>query len=633
MLRGMRQASSNWLGRIVMAVILGAIAVSFAIWGIADIFRGFGRSTVARIGSTEITVEQFRRIYNDRLQQLGRELRRPITPDLARAFRLEEQLIQQLVAEASLDQRARQLGLNLSDEEVAREIMADPNFKSPGGAFDPYRFQLIIRNAGYTEAAFTNEQRRLTMRREVAESINGELNPPKAMADAYNRFDNEQRAIDYVVFDASKAGDIPTATPEELAKYYDAHKAQYRAPEYRSAVVLSVTPADIAKAADVSDDDARKFYEANKARFGQPEKRQVEQIAFPNADEAAAAAARIEKNEITFEALAKERGLTDKDIDLGLLTKAAMVDTAIADAAFALAEGATSAPVKGRFNTVLLHVSKIEPEQVKPFEEVSADIKKAIASDRAKADIATLHDSIEKERDTGLKLSEVAAKLKLQARTIDAIDPKGLDANGQTVAGVPAELVGNIYASDVGVENEPLQSGGGYIWFDVTGVKPARDRTLDEVKAKVEEDWRNEQIAQRLKTKATEMADKVKAGTSFADAAAAEGVAVRTTFGLKRSANAPGTSPQLVQAVFASAKGDVGQAVGASATEMIVFQLTDIAAPAANAESPDMKRIEDAMRRALAEDLLSQYVARLQTDYGATINMDALRSVSSPTDQ
>ena len=87
MLRGIRKASSNWLGRIVMGVVLGLIAISFAIWGIGDIFRGFGRSTVAKIGSTEITVEQFRQIYNDRLQQLGRQLGRPITPDQARLLR------------------------------------------------------------------------------------------------------------------------------------------------------------------------------------------------------------------------------------------------------------------------------------------------------------------------------------------------------------------------------------------------------------------------------------------------------------------------------------------------------------------------------------------------------------------
>src|ERR1043166_5849477 len=99
MLRGIRTASSNWLGRIVMGVVLGLIAISFAVWGIGDIFRGFGRSTVAKIGSTEITVDQFRQIYNDKLQQISRERGRPVTQEQAREWQLGQLLAGQLVAE------------------------------------------------------------------------------------------------------------------------------------------------------------------------------------------------------------------------------------------------------------------------------------------------------------------------------------------------------------------------------------------------------------------------------------------------------------------------------------------------------------------------------------------------------
>src|SRR5215831_18029881 len=77
MLRGLRKASSNWLGKAVMAAVVGFLVISFAIWGIGDIFRGFGRSTVAKIGGAEITIEQFRTLYNDRLQQYSRQLGRP----------------------------------------------------------------------------------------------------------------------------------------------------------------------------------------------------------------------------------------------------------------------------------------------------------------------------------------------------------------------------------------------------------------------------------------------------------------------------------------------------------------------------------------------------------------------------
>src|SRR5262245_11680450 len=268
MLRGMRKASSNWLGRAVMGVVLGLIAVSFAIWGIGDIFRGFGRSTVAKIGSTEITVEQFRQIYNDRLQQLGRQLGRPITPDQARLLQLDRQLAGQLVAEAALDQRARQLRLNLSDAEVARQIMNDPSFRGPTGNFDRARFEQMIRSAGYNEPRFAAEQKRLTLRRELADTINGELTTPKSLEQALNRYEHEQRAIDYLTLDRGKAGDVAAPTREALAAYYETHKANFRAPEYRSIVTLSLTPAELAKPDEVSEDDARRYYEANLGRFG-----------------------------------------------------------------------------------------------------------------------------------------------------------------------------------------------------------------------------------------------------------------------------------------------------------------------------------------------------------------------------
>src|SRR5689334_23991569 len=92
MLRGIRNASSGWVGKIIMAVVMGVLIVSFGIWGIADIFRGFGQSTVAKVGGTEISVNEFRQLYTDRLQQIGRQFGRPLTMDQARADRKSTRL-------------------------------------------------------------------------------------------------------------------------------------------------------------------------------------------------------------------------------------------------------------------------------------------------------------------------------------------------------------------------------------------------------------------------------------------------------------------------------------------------------------------------------------------------------------
>ena len=118
MLRGMRKASSNWLGKIVMAVVMGVLIVSFGVWGIADIFKGFGQSSLAKVGGTEISTEQFRQIYTDKLQQLGRQFGRPLTMEQARAFGLDRQVLQQTIAEAALDEEARRMGLGQSEAVI-----------------------------------------------------------------------------------------------------------------------------------------------------------------------------------------------------------------------------------------------------------------------------------------------------------------------------------------------------------------------------------------------------------------------------------------------------------------------------------------------------------------------------------
>jgi peptidyl-prolyl cis-trans isomerase D len=616
-----------------MAVVLGLIAISFAVWGIGDIFRGFGRSTVAKIGSTEITTEQFRQIYNERLQQFSRQIGRPIPPDQARALKLDEQIAAQLMMEASLDQRARQLRLNLSDAEIARQIMEDPNFRNISGRFDRARFDQIIRSAGYTEARYTSEQRRLTLRREIAESVGGDMVVPKTAADALHRFENEQRAVDFVIIDRNQAGDVAAPSAEEVAKYFEANKGRFQAPEYRTVVLLRLTPAELARPDEVSDADARRYYEDNLARFGTPERRQVQQIVFPSEADAQTAVERLNGG-LDFAALASERGLSERDMDLGLVTKAALVDRAIADAAFALAEGAVSAPVQGRFGTTIVRVVKIEPDQSRKFEDVAADIKQMLALDRAKVELGARHDKIEDERAAGQRLTEIAEKFKLTARTIDAVDGAGRDPDGKPVADLPSEVdvVANAFKSQVNVENDPVQvPGGGYIWYEVTAIKPSRERALEEVRAQVEQRMRDEEIAQRVKAKATALFEKAKTGAALADLVGEDGLKVESTFGLRRGKPVGALSARALFAIFRTAQGEPGMAEGANATEWTVFRVTDIGVLAA--EEAETKRIEDNLRRSMTDELTAQYIQRLQADVGATLNTEAMRRAIGGTDQ
>jgi len=608
-----------------MAVVMGILIVSFGIWGIADIFRGFGQSTLAKVGHTEISTNEFRQIFTDRLQQMGRQFGRPLTMEQARAFGFDRQVLQQIIAEAALDEEARRLGLGVSDAEIMRGIYTDPLFKGVGGGFDPQRFQSIVRQMGYTEPRYLADRRKIALRRQIVDTMTAGLQPSKTLLEALSRFQNEQRSIEYIKLGAAQAGTIDPPSPETLAAYFDDHKAQFRAPEYRKIVFVAITPEDIGKWSDVSDEDAKKLFEQRRDRYGSPEKRQVSQIVFPNVEEAQAARSRIESG-LSFEDLAKERNLNSADVDLGLVAKSGILDSAIADAAFSLSSGEVSQPVKGRFGVTLVKVGTIQPGIEPSYESVAQELKKDIATERARNEVATLRDKMEDERGGGASVIEAAQKLGLNPVTVEAVDRSGLTPDGQPVKSIPPGLnvVAQAFNSDVGVDNDPIQYKGGYVWYDVLGITPPRDRSLDEVKDKVEARWREDEIANRLRTKATEMVQKLGQGGKLADEASSLGLKVETASGFRREGSVPGVPEGLITAAFRTAKDAAGQTPGTGGTEWFVFRVTDVTTPPVDLASGEMKNLKETLQRSMSDEQLAQYVARLQKDIGTSINEVAL---------
>ncbi len=627
MLRGIHKATSTWVGKAVMAVVMGGLIISFAIWGIGDIFRGFGLNSALKIGNTEISIEQFRQYYTERLQQLSRQVGRPITPDQARATGIDRQVLSQLVAETTLDEQAKALRLGIGNDEIASRITNDPSFRGLNGQFDRTRFVEIIRQAGFTEGRFVEEQRRVILRRQIALSIGGEFNVPVTAMAALNQYQNEKRAIEYLALGPAQAGDIPAPTPEVLSKFFEERKVLFRAPEYRKITLLSMSPADLAKPDAVSDADAKTYYEQHKASYGTPERRELHQIIFPNPEEAAAAHERIAKG-ASFADLAKERGLKDSDTDVGMVTKAEVIDPAVADAAFALKADEVSTPVQGRFGTVLLQVGKIEPGNQKTYEEVAPQIKREIAENRAKTEIGNLRDKFEDERAAGATLAETAKKLGLKSRTIDAVDRSGRGPDGKPIADLPKspDAIAAGFGSDVGVDNDPLQlPNGGYLWYDVTGITPARERTLDEVKDQVETRWRDDEIAKRLQAKTDDMLGKFKAGTTLAQLATESGLKVVTAADLQRGKPGGFAPAKLVDAAFKTIKGVPASAEGDQVTARFVFRVTDVVD--ATLDPIASKAIATSLQNSYTDDIIGAYVTRLENDFGVTLNQQALTQV------
>ncbi len=621
MLRGIRKASENWFGRIAMAVVLFFIAGSFTVWGINDIFRGFGRSTLAKIGDVEIPVEQFRQNYNLRLEQISAQLGHPLPPDQASALGLDRQVLDDMIAQAGLDQRARQMRLGISNAEISRRITSNPNLQTKEGQFDRAKFELALRNMGTNEQRYIADQRQTALRRQIVDTVGGGIAVPKAWLEAINQYRNEQRSIEYLALGPAQAGDIPRPTDDQLSKYFSERKMMFRAPEYRKIDTVTVTPAELAKWMEVSDDDLKKAYVDRRASFTVPERRHVEQIVFPNLADARAAADRI-KSGVSFQALAAERGFKEQDIDLGTVQKSAIIDPKTADVAFALKDGEVSAPLQGEFGAVLVTVLKIEPAVTKSLAEIAPLLRNDMALERAKTQVGEIHDKIEDARAGGATVEEAAAQLKLPVVSFDAVDRSGRDPRGKPVVNLPhgADIVRDAFASDVGVDNDPIEADAGYIWYDVAAITPAHDRTLDEVKGEVEAQWHDDEVASRLKSKATDLLDKLKSGSPLDALAAADGLKIQTAADLKRGAGNGIISAREVETIFHTAKDAFGSAAGDLPTQWLVFRLTEVKTPGLDPASPDAKQIEQTLQPQLADEVIGQYVSWLENDLGTTVN-------------
>lgn len=626
MLQGIRDATQHWLGKIILTVIFTLLIAGVGIYGVEEFFRGGASNRVATVGSTPITAEQVRQAYQNQLQRYQAQLKRALTPDQARMLGLDRQVMSQLITEAALDQKTHDLGLAVPDAAVIRAIHEEKSFQNAQGQFEPQLFYQTLQRAGLNEGLFVREQRSVIARLQLAEAVSSDLHVPVAMREAVHRYTTERRAAAYLMLTPSTAGQIPDPTDDELKTWYEANKSGFRAPEFRAANLLVVEPDALAKPDAISESDARAAYGLNKDRYGSPEKRTIQQIVFPDAAAAEAARKAIEDGSKTFEAIATERGTDDKDLTLGTLTKSELFDKAVADAAFALPEGGVSQPVQGRFGTVLLRVTKIEPGTVKPFEEVEGEIRKGLALARARDSIETTRDAIEDQRAGAKPLSDIATERGLKLVVVKAVDPQGKDPSGRKDTDIPdAETVlPALFRAEIGGDNEPLRTKtGGYIWYDVTNIDPAHDKPLDEVKDAVKAGWTAAETAKRLQAKGRELADKVNKGASMEDAAKEVGVNPQDVQDLARNQPKDMLTADDVNLIFATPVGKAGSAAAGDARA--VFKVTAATVPAFVADSPSDKTITQSFQAALADDVLSQFIAEVQKNAGVKVDAAALR--------
>ncbi|MBZ9882687.1 peptidyl-prolyl cis-trans isomerase [Mesorhizobium sp. CA10] len=625
MLGILRSAAGTWVAKALLSLLV----VSFLAWGATTRMVGGvlgGHHAVITAGGTEVSINEYRLAYDRQLSLLSQQYGQRVTHEQAKLLGVDNQVLAQLVSGAVLDEQARKLGLGLSKDRLAELTREDPAFKGPGGQFDRRTFEYLLRQLGMRPEDYLRNRSQVAVRQQIVEAISDGLKVPQTFLKAVSLYRGEDRTIDYVVLPKTLVQPIEAPSDSALKTYFDANKKNYAAPEYRKFSYVRLEPQDIMDPSAVTDQQISEDYNKNIARYTTPEMRTIEQLVFKTPDAAKAALDSL-KAGATFDKLVTAEGKTQADTLLGTLAKDKIADKAVADAAFSLNANEVSQVVQGAFGPVLLRVTEIKPQVVKPLSEVSGQIRKDLALGEASRILLDVHDSYEDTRASGASLAQAAEKLKLKVVTIDAIDRTGQRPDGTIVNDLPesAELIKSVFAAEPNTENEGLTTAGnGFVFYEVQSVTPARDRTLDEVRKKVVADWTEAETDKRLDAKAQELEKRLKAGTALDVIAGELKLEKQTKRGLKREADDADFGKEGAAAMFGVGEGGTGLIPSPTGDGQILFKVAEVFEPAGADGSAVPDDAQKSFGAGMSDDLLDQLVAQLQSQYDVRIDPNAV---------
>ncbi|WP_108882874.1 SurA N-terminal domain-containing protein [Anderseniella sp. Alg231-50] len=615
MLTALRSKSGGIIAKVFIALLAG----SFAVWGIEDMLRGGNSETLAKVGDREIGSYEFSEAFNRQLSVYSRRLGETITPDRARQLGIDRQILGDLMRDAALDSQAAALGITMPERVVAQRVADSPQFQGADGTFNANSFRNLLRQNGFSEQQFFAVERESMTRQVISQPLTTQAVVPNTLVELVWKHRTEQRDATYFEFTLPEETKQPTDA--DLRSLYDENKELFREPERRTMSIVALTPEAIMAGIQVSEDDLKRQYEATKKQLAAAETRTVLQIAFDNEADAIAAAQKI-KNGTSFEDIAKEQGKTESDISLGTVAKSAIPDPAVAEAAFALADGAVSDPVKSRFSTVLLKAKIVGTSGARSLDEMRDELATAVRATKARDQLLDLHDKFEDARASGASLEEAAAEIGVKVANVGpvALDGTGNDGKSVVVPGHSNSLA-TAFETEIGLEISPLIDGDdGFTWLETRDIVATAVPAFNDIKDKVSDTWKAREAASATRKKAEELVAKLRSGTPIADLAKTENAEVKTVNGVRRNRTAANFNTADIAALFSVPENGKAFAIANDGKSAKIIASTPVLGTGFNSSSEEAKAIKQVLETNLSNDLYAEYVNALQEQIGVTIN-------------
>jgi peptidyl-prolyl cis-trans isomerase D len=564
--------------RIFLGVVVAVLGGSMLLYLVPQT-PGTGEAatdTVAKVGDQTVTLGEIR-------QQLAQiEQRNQVPKPLESLY--ARQILNQLVFQKELEYEAKRLDITVSDQERADRIKQYVPTAFTGGTFvgmDRYssevqaRFQLsvpvfedLIRQ-GLLEEKF---------RRRVTDGIS--VGPAELQEEF--RYKNEKIKLDYVLIKPEDLAAKLNPSDAEIKAEYEKNKAHYQVPEKRVVRYGLLDTTQMRRTVQISDDQLKVQYQANIQQYQVPNRVHVEHILFMTVGKTDAevdeikktaedALAQTKKKGANFEDLAKkysqDPGTKDKGGDLGWLTQGQTVPE-FEKTAFSLEKGQVSSLVRTQYGFHIIKVLDKETAHTRPFDEVKDSIRAPLMLQEADKQASDTADQLAKaiRQSNKVSLDDLARQYHLTAsetRPVSAADPVLELGNSKEVK----DAIVRLRPEELSL---PLRTDRGYVVLSVKQILPAHQGSLEEVRSQVIDDLKQEESAKLAKTKADELAKRVKAGEKFDAAAKALGLDPKFSESISRNDSIAGAaSGKQLGSAFQMKPGDVGAPLSLGANWMV----------------------------------------------------------------
>jgi peptidyl-prolyl cis-trans isomerase D len=644
------------LKKVILGGLLTIICVFMVItlvpgFGSTDFFGGGGpaKGVVATVAGSDITSLEVQREARQMVQQQfprGGAQVAMLMPYFA------SQAAQQLISRSAIIAEAQRLGLRATDDDLRDELQHGryaPVFFPEGKFIGQAAYEERLQQANLTVPQFEQGVKEDILLEKLRNLVAGSALVTDA--EVHDKFvkDNTKVKFDYAVL--RKEDILKTIQPAEaeLKAYYDQHKASYAnsIPEKRKIKYVLLDNAKVDAGIQVTHQEIEAYYGQHRDEYQVPEQVNVRQILIktplPGADgkvDAAGVAAARKKGEealqqlkagTRFEDVAKKysddpSGKTGGSI--GWVRRGGFPVPEVDKAAFSLAKGANSDLINAGYAFVILHVDDKQDAHAKTLDEVKDQIEPVIkaqkASQAAEAEATAL---LSQARSVGI--DKAATARGLQVVTTDFI------SRGDSLPGIGSapQLMEAVFNAAEKSPPDELALPQGSVVYEVLAIKPPATPSFEDIRARVESEFKQSRAAALLTQKTQELSDRAKSEHDLKKAAKELGATVKTSDLVLPDGQVPdlGAMSGPASVAFTLKPGEISGPIDTN-TSGVVLLVLERQDPSDQDYAAKKDQIRDSLRQNKQQELFGLFVNNLRQQMEKSgkikINQQELKSLT-----